>query len=51
MKGYLILLEGREKTDLNISKESQIYSILNYYEKGSNKKILVSCPNVVANWK
>ncbi len=51
MKGYLILLEGREKTDLNSSKETETYSILNYYEKGNSKKILVNCPNVVANWK
>lgn len=51
MKGYLILLEGREKTELNSAKQTQIYSILNYYEKGSTKKILVNCPNVVNNWK
>lgn len=31
MKGYLLLLEGREKTDLNSSANSEIYSVLNYY--------------------
>jgi len=46
-KGYLILLEGRESTDLNSSNQTNSYSILNYYEKGNVKKILVNCPNLV----
>ena len=55
-KGYMILLEGREGTTLCPKNtpsafKSYCYTILNFYEKGSKRLILVNCPYILTSWK
>lgn len=50
LRGYMLLLQGRPRTELNTGSESVSYAVLNCYEKGSTRKILVSCPSIVENW-
>lgn len=52
----MILLEGRQSTTLmpktnSSSFKTYCYTVLNYYEKGNKRLILVNCPYVLSSWK
>jgi hypothetical protein len=47
LRGYMVLLQGRPRTELNTGAEVTSFAVLNCYEKGSTKKILISCPTII----
>jgi hypothetical protein len=50
MRGYLFLLQGRPRTELNNGSEVSSFAVLNYYEKGTMRKLLISCPTIIDKW-